>query len=368
MKNFTLLLTTILAAVLPVVAVAGISNLDALKLLPVTGDTYSLEIENTSGVDVLTLTAAGILSLPAVACQFNIGSASSTTGSKVSVFDGGADNKPGAIALYADGGVPLWLFVSTAGALRTHTAYPTDDDTDGTLVGTTDLAVDFDLTAVGGATGDPDFSVAGYSKLAGALEVDGAVTLDGATIGIGDAAGDVVTFTSDDINFTAACAVTFPATAYFKQFRVGTGSATGHVADAADCLFVEGITEIDGALYADAAATVAGQLSPTGLVAYGDKAELTLDGAGAVTATGVYHTIDTLADVASGDLVTIAAGVAGQILVIQCEHTDRSIVVKSTGNILPVGGDITMDETTCSLTLIYSAALSKWVITGSYGN
>jgi len=363
MKNFTLLLTTILAAVLPVVAVAGISNLDALKLLPVTGDTYSLEIEDTSGVDVLTLTAAGILSLPAVACQFNIGSASSTTGSKVSVFDGGADNKPGAIALYADNGTAvLWLFVSSAGALRTHTAYPADDDTDGTLVGTTDLAVDFDLTATGGSTSDGDFTVAGYAEFAGTTELSGASTI------LGDAAGDVITINSDDIQFTAAAKVTFPATAYAVQWRVGTGSSTGHSADAADCLFVEGITEIDGAFYADAAATVAGQLSPTGIVAYGDKAELTLDGAGAITATGVYHTIDTLADAASGDLVTIAAGAAGQVLVIQCEHTDRSIVVKSTGNILPVGGDVTMDETTCSLTLIYSAALSKWVITASYGN
>lgn len=337
---------------------AGISNLDSLKLKPAVGDTNVLEVENVSGEDALVVVSA--------TSAVNLGAAASTVASKLSVFDGGSDNKPGAVALYADNGSPVWLFVSTAGALRYHTAYPTDDDTNGSLVGSTDLSVDFDLTAVGGSTADPDFSVAGYAKLAGALEVDGAAAFDGA-VTLGDAATDVITVNSDDFQFTAAAKVTLPATAYFTQMRIGTGSATGHTADAADCIFVEGIAEIDGAFFADAAATVAGTATFNGPIATPDDGELTVSAGGVITVTGSFHTVDTAADGATDDVDTITAGTDGQIVVLMPEHTDRSIVITEAGNIL-CGGAKTLDDSEDTITLLYSTALTKWVVIALHAN
>lgn len=91
-----------------------------------------------------------------------------------------------------------------------------------------------------------------------------------------------------------------------------------------------------------------------------DAGELTI-ATGAVTATGGYHTIDTEADAASDDLDTISGGVDGMVLVIQAEHTDRTVVAKDgTGN-LNLQGDYSLDDTDKALTLIYSGALTKWV-------
>lgn len=90
--------------------------------------------DGTVDVDA-ALTITGVtLSMSNVAAVANIGSASSTTGSQLSLFDGGSDNKPGAVAIYQDDGAATWIFARSSGALAVHTAYPTDDDADGNTV------------------------------------------------------------------------------------------------------------------------------------------------------------------------------------------------------------------------------------------
>jgi hypothetical protein len=272
-------------------------------------------------------------------------------------------------------------------------------DTTLDVAGIATLAADVDLTATGGSTSDGDFTVAGYAEFAGTTE------LSGASIILGDAAGDVVTVNSDDFQFTAAAKVTFPDTAYFTQLRVGTGSSTGHTATGADGLYVEGITEIDGALFADSTLSVDGvatlaadvDLSATGgstsdgdltvagyakfagvaeldglvqldaLVTAPMKGELVIAADGSVIVTGAYHTVDTESDGATDDLVTITGGTDGMIVVLQAANTARDVVIKSTGNIVP-GSDITFDDTERVVALIYSSRLSKWLVLSNMAN
>lgn len=101
-------------------------------------------------------------------------------------------------------------------------------------------------------------------------------------------------------------------------------------------------------------------------VAGGDAGELTI-ASGAVTAIGGYHTIDTESDAASDDLDTINGGVDGYRLLIQAENGARDVVIKhNTGNIYnPSGVNITLDDQYKSAQLVYSAALSKWVVLSS---
>jgi hypothetical protein len=84
----------------------------------------------------------------------------------------------------------------------------------------------------------------------------------------------------------------------------------------------------------------------------------------AITVTQTIHTIDTEASAASDDLVTINGGTDGQLIVIRAFHTDRSIVVLETGNILTAGIPITLDSTGKYLMLVYDGGLSKWLIAG----
>lgn len=97
--------------------------------------------------------------------------------------------------------------------------------------------------------------------------------------------------------------------------------------------------------------------------------ELTIS-AGAVTATQSYHRIDTEADAASDDLVTINGGASGlNRLIIRAENTARSVVIKTSGNITtPNATDITLDETYKVLELVYDSTLSKWQVIGQAGS
>jgi len=80
-------------------------------------------------------------------------------------------------------------------------------------------------------------------------------------------------------------------------------------------------------------------------VAFKDKGELTIS-SGAVTVTGVSHTIDTESDAATDDLDTINGMADGQILVIRPANTDRTVVLKhNTGNIITgSGSDLSLDS------------------------
>jgi hypothetical protein len=77
-----------------------------------------------------------------------------------------------------------------------------------------------------------------------------------------------------------------------------------------------------------------------------EPTELTI-ATGAVTVTQSYHTIDTEADAASDDLVTISGSLAGQLYLVKPSNDARSVVIKhASGNIFcPHAKDITLAET-----------------------
>lgn len=101
----------------------------------------------------------------------------------------------------------------------------------------------------------------------------------------------------------------------------------------------------------------------TGKMRFPDDGELTI-ATGAITVTGVKHTIDTEADAASDDLDTINGGSDGQVLFIRANNDARTVVLKhNTGNIYCTGlADITLDNYSDTIALDYSGTLSKWVV------
>jgi len=94
--------------------------------------------------------------------------------------------------------------------------------------------------------------------------------------------------------------------------------------------------------------------------------ELTIS-SGVITATQTLHTVDTESDADSDDLVTITAGGAEQLLCIRANHTDRTIVIKESGNISCGGSDIILDSTNKFVLFIYDTTLSKWIVVGGAG-
>lgn len=87
------------------------------------------------------------------------------------------------------------------------------------------------------------------------------------------------------------------------------------------------------------------------------SSELTI-ATGAITVTQARHTIDTEADAATDDLDTIndISPLEGKKIILQAEDATRTVVIKhGTGNIFLNGGnDITLDDTTKQLELIYN--------------
>jgi hypothetical protein len=77
-----------------------------------------------------------------------------------------------------------------------------------------------------------------------------------------------------------------------------------------------------------------------------DGSELTI-ATGAITVTKARHTVDTEADAASDDLVTINSLAEGEICIISASHTDRTVVVKNGGGNIAcsAGADISLDAT-----------------------
>lgn len=93
--------------------------------------------------------------------------------------------------------------------------------------------------------------------------------------------------------------------------------------------------------------------------------ELTI-AAGVITKTKSYHFIDTAGDAASDDLDTINGGSDGDILFLEAEHTDRTVILKDgTGN-LQLGGDIYLTATGQVVALIYNGTLTKWLLIATF--
>jgi len=88
--------------------------------------------------------------------------------------------------------------------------------------------------------------------------------------------------------------------------------------------------------------------------------ELTID-TGAITKTKAYHFVDTESDAVTDDLDTISGGSDGDIIFLEAEHTDRTVILKDgTGNLL-LGGDIYLTATGLVVALIYNGTLTKWL-------
>lgn len=81
-----------------------------------------------------------------------------------------------------------------------------------------------------------------------------------------------------------------------------------------------------------------------GVLNVGAASELTI-AAGVVTVTRSSHTIDTEADAASDDLVTINGLEAGGVYVLRVENPARSVKLKKTGNIDYLSGPEVFLET-----------------------
>ncbi len=62
---------------------------------------------------------------------FSFGGAIVSNAQVVHIYDGGSDNKPGALALYSDAGADNYIFCDTNNVPKFYTSYPTDDDTEG---------------------------------------------------------------------------------------------------------------------------------------------------------------------------------------------------------------------------------------------
>lgn len=98
-------------------------------------------------------------------------------------------------------------------------------------------------------------------------------------------------------------------------------------------------------------------INDSGYLSVVDSTEVTI-ASGVITVTQNFHTVDTESDAASDNLDTITAGtsvVAGHILVLQAEHNARSVVLNRGSSTLElnVSGDMTLDHTDDSITLIY---------------
>ena len=103
---------------------SGVDLADSVPVRLGTGNDATIQFDGTQLV-ISPLSAGG---------DVHVGDSSDTSGNQVHIFDGGADD-PGLLVLYDAGGSAHYLWVDTTGDLRVHTAAPTDEDADGTVVG-----------------------------------------------------------------------------------------------------------------------------------------------------------------------------------------------------------------------------------------
>ncbi len=80
--------------------------------------------------------------------KLSLGRTTSTESSQLNITDGGADNEPGLLVLYDDGGTGHYTWMSTDNVLRGDVTVPTDDDADGYAI------MDYDDGTIG-SSGQP---------------------------------------------------------------------------------------------------------------------------------------------------------------------------------------------------------------------
>lgn len=98
---------------------------------------------------------------------------------------------------------------------------------------------------------------------------------------------------------------------------------------------------------------------------YETSAELTI-ATGAITPTQTLHSVDTEADAATDDLVTINAASEGRVLVLRANIGSRTVVVKDGGSSIRSAGDFSLDENTDMMTFMSSQGI--WAETSRSDN
>lgn len=159
----------------------------------ITADTVSgsknvqqTNIEITTGV--ITTTSGGLNIVPK-SSVLAIGTLSSTLGQRLQINRGSTAENPGTLVLYDDAGNDYFLWVDTAGNLRLHTAYPTDEDADGTVLGagggdSWGDAVDADIVPDADGTRDLGATATRFAETyTDALDVTNNVTVGGTVDG-----------------------------------------------------------------------------------------------------------------------------------------------------------------------------------------
>ena len=139
----------------------------------------------------------------------------------------------------------------------------------------------------------------------------------------------------------------WPGGDVFRVAKVTTsGSAVTAIVDARLHNFLIGI--VNAWYSVPAAGDVdmnAKALKSVAQVWFAGSTELTI-ASDVVTPTQVMHSVDTQADAASDNLVTIAADAAkvGRLLILRCENAARVVTIKSTGNIKLKHGNLVLDD------------------------
>lgn len=131
----------------------------ATGALRFTGATSATIFSTTTDVE-LTLDVAGSGGTAFVevidddnAGFINAGRTTATEASRVSITDGGSDNKAGELSLYEDDGNASYLWYNTASVLRTDNTAPSDDDADGyAIIDASDGTIGTSAQAVNGST------------------------------------------------------------------------------------------------------------------------------------------------------------------------------------------------------------------------
>lgn len=174
----------------------------------------------------------------------------------------------------------------------------------------------YGYTAIGDGTPNGAVTAGTNEQLycEGAFEVDGAVDAD-STMNVADTA----TFSKgsgDAVVISAGGTLSLPATADVSAYgyvAVGNGTPNGSVTAGTDeQLYVEGATEIDGAIDADSTLNVAGAVTFQGAF-YSSFADLTVSDGDTVTPTYTTYALDSAGNVT----ITLAAtGTEGQLLIL----------------------------------------------------
>jgi len=106
----------------------------------------------------------------------------------------------------------------------------------------------------------------------------------------------------------------------------------------------------------------------TGEMTFAAPTELTI-ATDIITVTQTLHSVDTQADAATDDLVTINGGADGQVLFLRANNVGRIATLKETGNIIiPLGTELSLvnsEGTVKWVMLYYDAGISKWGVVGA---